>query len=163
MVRAPAAPRSRWVVQEIVNSAVIRAPAEKIFDFLCQAERNVEWVPDLSRSERVTAGPTQRGTRFQFVMRVAGIPVDVTDEVVAFDPPRVIGFRGVRGLGHSGSWTLEPLPAVEGEPARTQVTYRMAFEMPPGIGPLVARVMSIPARLDDQSRACLANLRRILE
>jgi hypothetical protein len=43
------------------------------------------------------------------------------------------------------------------------VTYGMSFELPPGVGPLVARMIDLPRRMDEQSRACLANLRRILE
>jgi ribosome-associated toxin RatA of RatAB toxin-antitoxin module len=143
---------------EVVNSAVIRAPAERIFDYISHAERNVEWVPDLTLSERVTPGETRIGTRFRFAMKLAGFPVDVTDEVVQLLPERFIAFRGVTGPGHSGSWKFEPLD----DPSQTRVTYRMEFELPPGVG-LMAKLIRLEDRLDEQSRACLANLRRILE
>ncbi len=144
---------------EVVNSAVINAPAASIFAYITQAERNVEWVPDLQRSERLTPGETRIGTRFRFVSKIAGIPIDVTDEVVQLVPERFIAFNGVTGPTHSGSWTFQP----EGEGAQTRVTYRMQFELPPGVGPLVARMLNLESRLDEQSRGCLANLRRILE
>ena len=143
---------------EVVNTAVIRAPAERIFEYIAHAERNVEWVPDLSLSVRVTPGDTRIGTRFRFVSRLAGIPVDVTDEVVQLVPDRYIAFRGVTGPAHSGSWRFEPL----GDGAETRVTYRMEFELPPGIG-LMAKLIKLEDRLDEQSRTCLANLRRKLE
>jgi uncharacterized protein YndB with AHSA1/START domain len=148
-------------VPEVVNTAVIAAPPSSIFGFIAQAERNVEWVPDLQRSERLTPGDTRVGTRFRFVSRIPGIPfpIDVTDEVVQLVPDRFIAFRGVTGPRHSGSWTFEP----EGDGSRTRVTYRMEFELPPGVGPIVARMINLEERLDEQSRACLANLRRILE
>jgi hypothetical protein len=38
----------------------------------------------------------------------------------------------------------------------------MEFELPPGVG-LMAKLIRLEDRLDEQSRACLANLRRILE
>ena len=150
---------------EVVNRAVIRAPAERIFALVEQAERNTEWVPDLSVSERLTPGPTRVGTRFRFVTRVPGvpIPIDSTDEVVALEPGRLIRFTSVRGVPHSGYWELEPLPpATDGTP-QTRVTYAMSFELPPGLGPLVARMIDLPRRLDEQSQASLANLRRLLE
>ena len=143
---------------EVVNTAVIRAPAAQIFDYIAHAERNREWVPDLSLSERVTPGETRIGTRFRFVSKLAGIPVDVTDEVVQLVPERYIAFRGVTGPPHSGSWRFEPLD----DPSQTRVTYRMEFELPPGVG-LMAKLIKLEERLDEQSRACLANLRRILE
>ena len=148
---------------EIVNTATIRASAERIFDYIAQADRNVEWVPDLSRSERVTPPPTGLGSRFHFVMKVAGFPVDVVDEVTEFVPNRLIRFSGLRGVKHGGYWQLEPLPPdAQGHP-QTRVTYGMQFELPPGVGPMLSRLMNLPQRLDEQSRACLANLRRILE
>lgn len=143
---------------EVVNTAVIRAPAERVFEFISHAERNAEWVPDLSLSERVTEGETRIGSRFRFFSKLAGIPVDVTDEVVQLVPDRYIAFRGVTGPAHSGSWKFEPLE----DPAQTKVTYRMDFELPPGVG-LMAKLIRLEERLDEQSRACLANLRRILE
>ena len=148
---------------EIVNSAVIRAPAARIFAFIARAEHNVEWVPDLTLSERVTPPPTALGSRFHFVIKVAGFPVDVVDEVVELVPDRLIRFDTVKGIKHAGFWRLEPLPdGADGRP-QTHVTYSMQFDLPPGLGPLVAKLMNLPERFDQQSRACLANLRRILE
>jgi uncharacterized membrane protein len=152
-------------VPEVVNEAVIRAPAERIFALVEQAERNAEWVPDLDVSERLTPGPTRVGTRFRFVTRVPGLPIplDSTDEVVAFEPNRLIRFTSVRGVPHEGYWRFEPLPPGPDGGPRTRVTYSMSFELPPGIGPFVARMIDLPRRLDEQSLACLANLRRLLE
>ena len=144
---------------EVVNTATIAATPERVFDLIAHAERNVEWVPDLERSERITPGETRVGTRFRFVSRLAGIPVDVTDEVVQLVPGRYIAFRGVSGPKHAGSWRFEP----EGEGRRVKVTYRMEFELPPAIGALVARMLKLEERLEEQSRACLANLRAMLE
>jgi hypothetical protein len=150
-------------VPEVVNRAVIRAPAERVFAFIEQAERNTEWVPDLTLSERLTPGPTRQGTLFRFVTRIAGIPLESTDEVVAYEPPRLIRFVGIKGVPHAGYWELEPLPPGPDGTPQTHATYAMSFELPPGVGPLLARLIDLPWRLDEQSRACLANLRRILE
>ncbi len=137
----------------------LKAPAEKIFAYISRAEHNVDWVPDLQRSERLTPGETRIGTRFRFVTKIAGFPLDVTDEVVQLVPDRFIAFRGVTGPTHAGSWTFQP----EGDGASTNVTYRMEFELPPGVGPIVAKMLDLNGKLNEQSRACLANLRRILE
>jgi uncharacterized protein YndB with AHSA1/START domain len=146
-------------VPEVVNTATITATPERVFDLISHAERNVEWVPDLELSERLTPGETRVGTRFRFVSRLAGIPVDVTDEVVQLVPARYIAFRGVSGPKHAGSWRFEP----EGDGEQVKVTYRMEFELPPALGTLVARMLKLEDRLEEQSRACLANLRAMLE
>ena len=148
---------------EIVNSAIIKAPAERIFDFIAQAERNVEWVPDLESSRRLTPGPTRNGTRFEFVVRLVVLSLRMVDEVVTCERPHLIRFTGVQGVEHSGSWRMEPLaPDSTGAP-QSRVTYQMSFELPPAVGPLVARMINLPQRLERQSQACLANLRRMLE
>lgn len=141
---------------DVVNSALIRAPAGRIFALVARAERNIEWVPGLERSERLTPGETRIGTRFRFVSRLAGLRVDVTDEVIQLIPDRHIAFKGVSGPPHSGSWTFEPGEGV------TRVTYRMSFELPPGVG-LMAKLIDLEGKLEEQSLACLANLRALLE
>ena len=105
------------------------------------------------------------GTRFRFVTRVPGvpIPIDSTDEVVALEPGRLIRFASVHGVPHSGYWEMEPLPPAPDGAPQTRVTYAMSFELPPGLGPFVARMIDLPRRLDEQSQASLANLRRLLE
>jgi uncharacterized membrane protein len=116
-------------------------------------------VPNLQRSERVTPGETRVGTRFRFATRVAGFPIEIVDEVVQLIPDRFIAFSGVSGPHHAGSWTFQPEP----DGSSTRVTYRMQFELPPGIGAMVARLVDLPRWLDDQAQGCLANLRRLLE
>jgi hypothetical protein len=149
----------------VVNSATIHAASDRIFELIAAAERNVEWVPDLLRSERVTPGPTRVGTRFRFVARIPGIPfpMEFVDQVTELEPGRLIRFVGVEGVGHAGYWRFEPQPADEAGRPSTTVTYAMQFDLPPGIGPLVARMINLPARLEEQSRACLSNLRGLLE
>ncbi|MGH2355006.1 MAG: SRPBCC family protein [Chloroflexota bacterium] len=159
----PLAIAEEAVVPEIVNQAVINAPAQRIFAFIEQAERNVEWVPDLTRSERLTPGPTRQGSRFRFVTKIAGIPLESTDEVVEYQPGTLIRFASVQGVPHAGYWRFEPQPPAPDGTPRTLVTYSMSFDLPPAIGPLVARMINLPTRLDEQSRACLANLRSLLE
>ena len=148
---------------EIVNSAVIGAPAERIFDFIAQAERNVEWVPDLKSSRRLTPGPTRTGTRFEFVVKLSLISLRMVDKVVACERPQLIQFTGIEGVEHAGSWRMEPLPSQTGGTPQTRVIYRMSFELPAAVGPLVSRMINLPERLERQSQTCLDNLRRILE
>jgi hypothetical protein len=145
---------------EVAREAVLAAPASRIFPLLSSAERNVEWVPDLAVSERLTPGPTRVGSRFRFVLRFAGIPLESIDEVVEIDPPRLIRFTSVSGVPHSGSWRLEPVGA-EAE-SLTKVMYRMTFQLPPGIGPIAARMLDVEGRLERQAETSLVNLRRLL-
>lgn len=149
---------------EVVHTATVNAPVERIFAFIEQAENNVDWVPDLLSSERLTPGATRVGTRFRFVSRLPGVPVpiDVTDEVAEYEPNRIIRFVGRSGPPHSGYWQFEAQPPEDGA-SRTRVTYAMQFELPPGIGALVSRMINLPERMRQQAKACLQNLRNHVE
>ena len=143
----------------VVNTAVFQAPVSAIFAYLAQAERNIEWVPRLAYSERLTPGPTRSGTRFRFGVKFAGVTVDSVDEVVEVVPDRLIRFRGTTSVTHTGSWQLEPVAAGEA----TQVTYDIDFELPAVFGPVMARLLNLRHLLEEQSQDCLQNLRLMLE
>ena len=145
---------------EVVKSALLNAPASDIFAFLVQAERNIEWVPRLAYSERLTSGPTAVGTRFRFGLEFMGMVVDGVDEGVAFVPDRLIRSRSVEGVTHTSSWELEP---VGDDGAATMVTYRMDFTLPPGLSRLASRFFNLDALIEEQADGCLRNVRRILE
>ena len=145
---------------EVVKSALLHAPASDIFALLVQAERNVEWMPRLASSERLTPGPTAVGTRFRFGLEFMGMVIDGVDEVVELVPERLIRSRSVEGVAHTSSWELEP---VGDDGAATMVTYRMDFMLPPGLSRLASRFFNIDALIEEQADGCLRNVRRILE
>ena len=145
---------------EVVRSAVIEAPAQEIFAFLAQAERNIEWVPRLAYSKRLTSGPTERGTQFGFGLKFAGVMLETVDEVTDIVPGRLISFESASGIKHSGSWRLEPI-GVAGD--LTLVTYEMDFEWPQMFAGVLGRLLNLESFLEEQAEACLHNLRQILE
>ncbi|MAG36096.1 MAG: hypothetical protein CL878_07625 [Dehalococcoidia bacterium] len=145
---------------EVVKSALLHVPAGDIFAILEQAERNIEWVPRMAYSERVTPGPTAVGTRFRFGLEFMGMVADSVDEVVDFEPNRLIRSRAVDGVDHTASWQLEP---VGDDGAVTLVTYRMDFELPPVLGKLASRLFNLESLFEEQAEGCLENLRLILE
>ena len=145
---------------EVVKSALLKAPASDVFALLVQAERNVEWVPRLASSERLTSGPTAVGTRFRFGLEFMGMVIDGVDEVVELVPDRLIRSRSVEGVTHTSSWELEP---VGDDGAATMVTYRMDFTLPPGLSWLASRFFNLDALIEEQADGCLRNVRRILE
>ena len=145
---------------EVVKSALLHVPASDIFALLVQAERNVEWVPRLASSERLTPGPTAVGTRFRFGLEFMGMVIDGVDEVVELVPDRLIRSRSVEGVAHTSSWELEP---VGDDAAVTMVTYRMDFTLPAGLGQLASRFLNLDALIEEQADGCLRNVRGILE
>ena len=145
---------------EVVKSALLHVPASDIFALLVQAERNVEWVPRLASSERLTPGPTAVGTRFRFGLEFMGMVIDGVDEVVELVPDRLIRSRSVEGVAHTSSWELEP---VGDDGATTMVTYRMDFTLPPGLSRLASSFLNLDALIEEQADGCLRNVRRILE
>lgn len=145
---------------QVVKSALLSVPASSVYAFLIQAERNSEWVPRVTHSERLTPGPTVVGTRFRFNLEFMGQVVGSTDEVIELVPNRLIRSHAIQGLKHSVSWQLEP---VGDDGAVTLVTYSMAFQLPPILRTLTARLFNLESLFEEQAKACLYNLRQILE
>ena len=70
--------------------ATFPSPVKAVFDHLADPSRLGDWLPGIA-----AAGPGQSGTGADFPLtaHVDGIEVAASGEVIAFEPPWLIGYR----------------------------------------------------------------------
>jgi len=134
----------------------IDAPPAAVFDYMDEPERQVEFTPSLSRSERIERLPNG-GSRARYTFSLLGL--SLTGEVRATDyerPDRIV-FAMTGDLRGSIRWYFEP----EGE--GTRFTYAATYTVP---GPAILKPLLTPlVRRYNQSEIAqlLQNLKHVVE
>jgi uncharacterized membrane protein len=139
-------------VAPIVESIEIDRSPEDVFAYVDQLDRHGEWQKAIVSSTKVTDGPVRVGTRATDTRRVpGGMKLNVTYEIVEYDPPRRTRFQVINGpVRPAGTVTVEPLAGG----ARSRLTLEIDFQGH-GLGKLVAPLARRQAAKDvpaDQRR-----------
>jgi uncharacterized membrane protein len=94
----------------IATSIEIARSPEDVFAYIADVPRHPEWQDGLVSVTVETQGPTRVGTRVVHRRKLGPRTVATTSEVTAYDPPRVISFRGIDGpIRAEGSQRVEPV------------------------------------------------------
>ena len=144
--------------QRFQQETTIERPVQEVFDFVTDARNEPRYNPRILNVEKKTAGPISRGTRFVLVSKAMGRPLAVEYEITAYERPRRMISRTIRGL---------PLMNVEStetfEPANGGTRMRWVWEVKPRgtVGKLTTPVLArmLGRRLD----RAFANIKRVLE
>lgn len=78
-------------------SIVIACSPERVFAYMDDVSREVEWQPNLRSAEQDPPGPTTVGTRKRYESRFMGRDVRNTYVVVEFEPGRRIVYETEKG------------------------------------------------------------------
>jgi uncharacterized protein YndB with AHSA1/START domain len=103
-------------------SAVLAAGPERIWDVIADVEHQPEWLPEVTKVERLPDREGKPSYREMFGR------FDATTVVTTFDPPRRLVKEILPGGAFSGSWTWELTPA--GERTRLAITEQGTVENP---------------------------------
>jgi uncharacterized protein YndB with AHSA1/START domain len=123
-------------VIEASAEIVIRAEAEKVFDYLADARNEPEWLPGAERVEKMTDGDVGLGTRYKGLYARAG-QVDL--ELVEFERPRRLTFRArSRVVSFDDAVTLEERGGETTLRARMEAQPRGPMRV---VAPMMARTM----------------------
>jgi len=119
----------------IVESIEIACPPEDVFAYLDRLDTHGEWQEAIVSSRTLTDGPVRVGTRATDRRRVpGGMKLNVTYEIVEYDPPRRTRFQVINGpVRPTGTITVEPL----GGRRRSRLTLELDFRGR-GVGKLLA-------------------------
>ncbi|MGA7670078.1 MAG: SRPBCC family protein [Nitrolancea sp.] len=71
----------------VEGEITIDRPIVDVFDFVADGRNEPGYNPNMLRVEQITAGPIGLGTRFRAVSLTMGRPVDMENEIVAYDRP----------------------------------------------------------------------------
>jgi len=88
---------------------IARNPAD-VFAYIADFPRHPEWQEGLVSVTVETEGPSRLGTRVVHRRKLGPQTVSTTSEITAYDPPHVLGFRGIDGpIRAAGSQRVEPV------------------------------------------------------
>jgi hypothetical protein len=145
--------RTEVKVPRVTRSAEVRVSAQQAYDYLKGGDRVKEWIPDVSRSERITPGPVRPGSRIVYAFHVAGRDFEITNEITQLREPEYVGFRAVSGIVNHGYFEVTPLG-----PGTSRVTLHFEFELPRGPVGALARCLPIDRIIEHYAQASLARL-----
>ena len=110
----------------------IAAPREKVWSYIVDPGRHLEFMDGMTRWEAQGTKRTGAGARFAMRMRVGSVELGGVVEIVEFDPPCDLAWTSVTGIDHRGRWRLRP-----GNDGGTHVELRVTYFSPRGfIGPI---------------------------
>jgi uncharacterized membrane protein len=139
----------------IATSVEIARSPEDVFAYIADLPRHPEWQDGLVSVTVETDGPSRVGTRVIHRRKLGPKTVATTSEITQYDPPRVLGFRGIDGpIRGEGTQRVEPV----GDDSR--VLFEMELEGY-GLGKLMLPMARRQAA--HQVAASHEKLKRILE
>ena len=115
---------------KVEKSIDIAAPPEKVWPFLAEPEKVLEWYLPLQRFEYIGEQQGRQGTRLHFEEKVAGRIMKLNCEVTGWQENKRVAFRMMSGnvmKSYQERWTLEATPS------GTRFTFMEQGELPYGI------------------------------
>jgi uncharacterized membrane protein len=141
---------------QIATSVNIARTPEDVFAYVTDFQQQPEWQDGLVSVTVETAGPIEVGTRVVHRRKLGPQTVATTSEITAYDPPKIVSFRGLDGpIRGTGSQRVEP--AGDGS--------RVLFEMEMEGRGLIGKLMLPMARKQAARQVTSSHekLKRILE
>lgn len=138
----------------------IDAPPDRVWDFMMDAHRTLEWVTIVRAVKHVDDGPLRPGFRMDQTLAIHGVPFHVKwtlEEVREHEFARWVGKGPARSTALIED-RLRPLPG-----GGTHVDYRNEFKTPFGpLGSVASRVLvgGVP---EHEANASLRKLKGLLE
>ncbi|GAF74551.1 unnamed protein product [marine sediment metagenome] len=140
-----------------VKSITIKAPVEKVFDYLCEPTNLPEIWPSLVEIKDVQKLPSG-GTRDRWVYKMAGIRLEGTSESEDAEciPNQRLVSKTKGGVESTMTWMFQP------EAGGTKVTLEVEYTVPiPVLGKLAEAI--IVKMNDHEGELILANLKARME
>jgi len=117
----------------------IDAPRQRVWDYIVDPDRHIEFMEGMTRWEAEGARRTGLGARFAMRMRVGSAELGGLIEIVEFDPPCDMAWTSITGVDHRGRWRLRP-----GDGECTEVELRVTYYAPGGIMGSIADLVAWP-------------------
>jgi Polyketide cyclase / dehydrase and lipid transport len=93
----------------ITGEIVIARPVDVVFDCVADQRNEPKYNPGMVRSEKLTDGPVDVGTRFGATMTSGRRRADMVIEVTKYDRPRTLGSKTTTTMADiEGTLTFQP-------------------------------------------------------
>jgi uncharacterized membrane protein len=84
-------------VTKIEQSIVINQSLEKVFAYVTDSRNNPKWQPGILASRVTPDEPTHLGTQSTDVRSLLGRKIELTSEVIEFQPNKMIRLKSISG------------------------------------------------------------------
>jgi len=140
---------------KMVKTINIKAPVEKVFDYISEPTNLPEFWPSLVEVKDVQRLPSG-GTKNRWVYKMAGIHLEGTSEDAEHIPNQRLVSKTKGGVESTQTWVFQP------EAGGTKVTFEIEYTVPiPVLGKLAEAV--IVKMNDHEGELILANLKARME
>jgi len=138
-----------------VKSITIKAPVEKVFDYISEPTNLPEIWPSLVEVKDVQKLPSG-GTKNRWVYKMAGIHLEGTSEETECVPNQRLVSKTKGGVESTQTWMFQP------ETGGTKVTFEVEYTVPiPVLGKLAEAI--IVKMNEHEGELLLANLKARME
>jgi uncharacterized membrane protein len=115
----------------VETSIVIKAPVEKVFNYLDDPMSNPEWLPGMIDVKDVVQTPDKVGTHFRWTYKMAGMRFEGETTTTEYVANKRIVTKSKGGISSTWTFTFDPHP--EGAKLTVAVDYSIPI---PVIGKL---------------------------
>jgi uncharacterized membrane protein len=83
---------------DIKHSVSINLPVEEVFAYLCDIEKLTSWSSTVTSIKKVLPSEVYVGATLQAKIRILGMWLDVTFEIIECDPNRYLTIKSITGV-----------------------------------------------------------------
>ena len=113
----------------VEKSIIIKAPVEKVFNYMDDPMSNLEWLPGMIDVRDVVQTPNKVGTHFRWTYKMVGIRFEGETTTTEYVANKRVVTQSKGGI--SSTWTFTYEPHAEG----TKLTLTVDYSIPiPVIG-----------------------------
>ena len=141
---------------KVETSVLVDQPIEKVFEFVTKPENDAKWYVGLESWDHTPDEPAGVGSTSQSKIRFLGIPIEVTWEVIGYEPPTKIAVKTIEGpVSIEAGYTFEAV--AEGQ---TKVTVHGEADL---VGVFDLAEPLVERMAQRQWEASFENLKDVLE
>jgi uncharacterized membrane protein len=114
-------------MQTITRDVLVKAPLEKVFNFLVDPHNLSDIWPSIVEVKSVKKAKNNDGFKFNWDYKMAGVDFEGKCETIEHIPQERIAIKSTKGLDSTITWTLNPAGQ------NTQVTLKFEYQIPASV------------------------------
>jgi carbon monoxide dehydrogenase subunit G len=142
-------------METVKNSVTIKAPVEKVFQYIDDPQNDPEWMINMIEVHDV-GGPSGMGRHFHWTFKMAGIPLKGKSTTIEHVPNRRTVTESKGQI--SSTWAADVEPAGDG----TKLTMKVDYTIPiPVLGKLAEHL--VRGQNERNLKSSMTTIKEILE
>lgn len=141
---------------KVEKSVIVKAPVEKVFDYMAEAKSNLEWIPGMMDIRDFQDTDNHIGAHFRWTYKMAGIRFEGETTTLEWVQNKKMVTQSKGGINSKWDFTFEP------QKDATRLLLSVEYEVPiPVLGKLAEAV--IRNQNEREAEMALSNLKARME